>query len=75
MVYFCSMRYPVYIIAVLLLFTLPVSAQKKWNLAQCIEYAMNNNITIKQTDLQPRLAELTYKQSKLGQYPNVSFST
>ena len=74
MVYFCSMRYPVYIIAVLLLFTLPVSAQKKWNLAQCIEYAMANNITVKQTDLQTTLAELTYKQSKLSQYPNASFS-
>jgi len=74
MVYFCSMRYPVYIIAVLLLFTLPVSAQKKWNLAQCIEYAMSNNITVKQTDLQTTLAELTYKQSKLSQYPNASFS-
>ncbi len=74
MVYFCCMRYPVYIIAVLLLFTLPASAQKKWNLAQCIEYAMANNITVKQTDLQTKLADLTYKQSKLGQYPNASFS-
>ena len=75
MVYFCSMRHPVYIIAALSLFTLSTSAQKKWNLAQCIEYAMTNNITVKQTDLQSKLAELTYKQSKLGQYPNASFST
>jgi len=74
MVYFCCMHYRLYIIAALLFFTLPSNAQKKWTLPQCIEYAMANNITIKQTDLQSKLAELTYKQSKLGQYPNVSFS-
>jgi len=69
------MRFPIYIIAILLLLTPPASAQKKWNLAECIQYAMTNNITVKQTDLQTKIAELTYKQSKLGQYPNVSFST
>ncbi|HMD00824.1 MAG TPA: TolC family protein, partial [Ferruginibacter sp.] len=67
------MRHTVYTI-VILLFSLPTSAQKKWTLPECIEYAMNNNITIKQTDLQTKIAELQYKQSKLGQYPNVSFS-
>src|SRR5260221_456349 len=74
MVYFCSMRYPVYTIAAMLLFTAPARAQKKWNLQQCMEYAMANNITMKQTDLQTKLAELQYKQSKLGQYPNLNFS-
>jgi len=68
------MHYRLYIIAVLLFFTQPSSAQKKWTLPQCIEYAMANNISVKQIDLQSKIAELTYKQSKLGQYPNVSFS-
>lgn len=48
--------------------------QKKWNLLQCVEYAMSNNITIKQTDLQTKLAELNYKQSKMGQWPTFNFS-
>ncbi len=74
MVYFCSMRYTIYCIIAILLFSAPVMAQKKWNLKDCIEYAMVNNITVQQTDLQTKIAELQYKQSKLGQYPNVSFS-
>ena len=35
---------------------------------------MANNITIKQTDLQTKLAELNYKQSKMSRYPAFSFS-
>ena len=69
------MRYTIFSIAVILLFTSPALGQKKWSLQQCIEYAMANNITVKQTDLQTKLAELQYRQSKLGQYPNASFST
>ncbi len=74
MVYFCPMRYPAYLIMFFLVWKQPLSAQKKWNLAQCIEYAMANNLTVKQTDLQTKLAELTFRQSKLGQYPNLSFT-
>lgn len=74
MVYFCHMRYKIFgIIGILFLSNIAV-AQKKWNLQQCIEYAMTNNITVRQTDLQSKISELQYKQSKLGQYPSVSFS-
>jgi len=52
----------------------PAFAQKKWSLPQCIEYAMVNNISVKQTDLQSRIAELQYKQSKMAQYPSLGFS-
>jgi outer membrane protein len=74
MVYFCCMRSKIYFIIVIILAGGSAKAQKKWNLQQCIEYAMTNNITIKQTDLQTKLSELQYKQSKLGQYPAISFS-
>ena len=74
MVYFCSMRPKISLFIVLLLACSAVKAQKKWNLKECIDYAMANNISVKQTDLQTKLSELQYKQSKLGQYPNVSFS-
>ena len=50
------------------------SAQQKWTLPQCIDYAMTNNISVKQTALQADIAVLQYKQSKTGQYPSLSFS-
>jgi len=62
------------ILGFFLLFGPVVQGQKKWNLLQCVEYAMANNITIKQTDLQTKMAELNYKQSKMGQLPVFNFS-
>jgi outer membrane protein len=47
-------------------------SQQKWDLKQCVEYALANNVSIKQQDVQARLAKLTLDQSKLGQYPNIS---
>ncbi|HNP55313.1 MAG TPA: TolC family protein, partial [Ferruginibacter sp.] len=50
-------------------------APQKWNLRTCIDYAMANNISVKQSDIQAKLSNLTYQQSKLGQYPSLSFGT
>ena len=75
MSYFCCMLFRLYTIIIILFFSNAVQAQKKWNLLQCIEYAMANNITVKQTDLQTKIAELDYKQSKMSRLPNLSFST
>lgn len=63
-------------LALITFFTLfsPAIAQKKWTLPECIEYAMNNNISIKQTDLQSKLSEIQLKQSRQSLYPNVNFS-
>ncbi|MEP6673995.1 MAG: TolC family protein [Ferruginibacter sp.] len=51
-----------------------VKAQEKWDLLKCVEYAMANNISIKQIDLQTRLADLQQQQSKLSRYPSLSFN-
>jgi len=51
------------------------SGQDKWDLRRCVDYALENNITIKQQDIQAKIAELTYKQSDLSKYPNLNFST
>lgn len=58
-------------------FSQPVLAQTgdKWDLRKCVEYALKNNISVKQADLQIRFAELDAKQSKLSQYPNASYNT
>lgn len=50
------------------------SAQKKWTLQECVQYAMDNNISIKQSGLQSDLGAITYKQSKLSQIPSANFS-
>lgn len=52
-----------------------VTAQEKWSLRQCVEYAVTNNVSVKQSDVQARLADLTLKQSKLQQYPSANVSS
>jgi len=50
-------------------------SQEKWDLRKAVDYALANNISVKQQDVQARLSELTYKQSKLAQYPSLNFNT
>src|SRR5687767_4365982 len=45
---------------------------EKWDLPKCVEYAMENNISVRQADVQARITALTYEQSKLSQYPSVN---
>jgi outer membrane protein len=55
--------------------TLSSQAQQKWNLKSIVDYAMANNINVRLTDVQAKVAAINYKQSKLSQYPNANFST
>ncbi len=52
-------------------FAQPATAEK-WDLRKCVEYALQNNISVKQADLQTRFSDLTYKQSKLSQLPTLN---
>ena len=56
------------------LVSLVLHAQDKWDLRRCVEYALSNNISVKQQDVQARLADLSYKQSRLSMYPSASLS-
>ena len=47
-------------------------AQQAWSLEECIQYAMENNIQIKQSVLNTEYNENLLKQSKLGQIPNLN---
>jgi len=49
-------------------------SQKKWTLIECVKYAMENNISVKQTALQADVAAIAYKQSKLSQIPSLNLS-
>ena len=74
MLYFCRMRYTLSFL-VSLIFINTVAAQEKWDLKKCVDYAMQNNLTVKQTALQENFSALNLKQSKLAQYPNANFNT
>jgi outer membrane protein len=47
-------------------------AQDKWDLRRCVEFAVTNNISIKQSDVQARLAALTVKQGQLEHIPTLN---
>lgn len=74
MVYFCCMRHKFLFLIFLLVITGSANAQQKWSLLRCVEYAMANNISIKQTDLQSKTAGLQLKQSRLSLIPSLGFS-
>ena len=46
----------------------------KWDLRRCVEYALTNNVSVRQADIQARFSAITLKQSKLQQIPSLSFS-
>src|SRR5262245_35073386 len=56
-------------------FSIIVSAQDKWSLMKCVQYAIENNISVKQADLQIRFAQLDHQLSKWNQQPFVGFSS
>ncbi|TBR18530.1 MAG: TolC family protein [Chitinophagaceae bacterium] len=55
-------------------FSISIKAQEKWDLRKCVSYAIDNNISVKQTDLQARFSKLNYEQSKLSVFPSLNLS-
>ena len=49
-------------------------SQEKWDLRKCVDYAIQNNISVKQADVQARLSKLVADQSKLTRLPNANAS-
>ena len=56
-------------------FTMTTFGQKKWTLEDCIQYAMENNITLQQARLQKQSVTETRKQSSAALFPTLSAST
>ncbi len=50
-------------------------AQESWSLEQCITFAQQNNIQLKQAALSTELSQDSYLQSKLGLLPNLNASS
>lgn len=62
-----------YIIAVSsLLFALNAQSQSAWTLRQCIDYAIEHNIEIKQESLQVESAEISLNSSKNSRLPDLN---
>ena len=55
--------------------SLSMSAQQKWTLRECIDYALQNNITLKQAQLTKQTATETRKQSQAALFPSLSASS
>jgi outer membrane protein len=49
-------------------------SQVKWDLRKIVDYAMANNISVKQSAVQASISALVFNQSKLSRYPSANFS-
>lgn len=64
------------IIIVLLLFGVLAQAQhKKWTLKECVEYALENNISVKQSELDMKLADVDKLTAKGNFIPTLNASS
>jgi outer membrane protein len=62
----------------LFLFFLPIlgfGQAQKWTLQQCIEYALENNLDVQQSQIQSAIQEENYLEQKQSIYPNLNFSS
>lgn len=48
------------------------SKPSSWSLTRCIEYATNNNLELSESELNQRMNELTFEQSKASRWPTVN---
>ncbi len=62
------------LLLLLLLMPALLSAQKKWTLQECIEYAWENNLRIKQQELAVEQSENNLEQAKLNYLPTLNAS-
>src|SRR5690242_13374086 len=69
---FTAMKRIVFFLLGLLSIAGSAAAQEKWDLQKCVAYALANNISVKQADVQARITALNVKLNKAGQYPNLS---
>jgi len=53
---------------------LSVSAQETWSLQQCIQYALDNNIQIKQQELNTEYQQRQVSQARLDRFPTLNAS-
>ena len=60
------------LVALIATFSIKTNAQEKWSLQQCVAFAIKNNISVKQADVQARLSKITSQQSDASIYPSLT---
>lgn len=50
-------------------------AQDKWDLRRSVDYAVKNNISVKQADVQARISALQLRQARMNKIPSVGFGS
>ena len=69
------MKNRIQVVALIFIFLLgftSIAQQKKWTIQECVEYALKNNLSIKQSELDIKLANID-KSSAIGNFlPNVN---
>ncbi len=50
-------------------------AQDVWDLRRCVDYAISNNIQVRQNKVQEEISEVTAKQSSASRFPSANFQT
>ena len=63
------------LVVLMALASIGVHAQKQWTLKDCIDYAMQNNITLKQAVLKKQSATEDRKQTKAALLPSLTATT
>lgn len=56
----------------LLGFTIQAQDNKQWTIQECVDYALENNISIKQSELDSNLAEIDKNQAIMNFLPNLN---
>lgn len=51
-----------------------LNAQKAWTLQECVEYALKNNLQVKQSEINSSIAEANKQQSFFGFFPSLNGS-
>lgn len=64
------MRYFIFIIILLLSFS--TQAQELWDLKKCVDFALDNNLQVKQSRLNQNLSEANYLRSKVSTLPTLN---
>ncbi len=52
-----------------------VSGQEVWDLRRCVDFAIQNNIQVRQNKVQEDLSNLTYEQSLVARWPTLNFQS
>ena len=60
------------LLLIIVLSSVNIDAQQTWTLEQCVDYAIENNIQVKQKALNTEMTENNLKQSRLNLLPNLN---